>query len=114
MLEMTEEVARRHFFHDCPTGPTEAALAQLRLQTPTTLEEQSPLDIWPLVTSDYVVCLRDRVLAPSWQQRIAAEKLGVEAASIDTGHSPGLARPELLADLLEDLAVRRTEKLTSG
>ncbi|MCD5316198.1 alpha/beta hydrolase [Kineosporia babensis] len=110
LLEMDHEVARHHFFHDCPAGPTDAALAQLRLQTPTTLEEKSPLDAWPHVTSDYVVCSRDRVLAPAWQQRIAEERLGVEPVTIASGHSPALACPEELADRLEELAVRRSER----
>ncbi|MDV3127318.1 alpha/beta hydrolase [Mycobacterium sp. 21AC1] len=114
LLEMTNDVARRHFFHDCPPDVAEAAVGRLRLQTPTTLEEKSPLEVWPDVTSDYVVCERDRVLAPGWQRRLAIERLGVTPASLDAGHSPALACPQPLADLLQALAVGRSDKLTTG
>src|SRR5690606_30281308 len=83
LWEMDEEVARRHFFHDCSERATRRALEQLRLQTPTTFEEPSPLDAWPVVASDYVVCRHDRVLAPSWQRRVAREQLGVAPVTID-------------------------------
>ncbi|AKS30938.1 alpha/beta hydrolase [Mycolicibacterium goodii] len=103
LLEMREQVARRHFYHDCPPEAADRAIARLRLQTPTTLEEASPLDEWPSVTADYVVCRRDRVLNPDWQRRTAVDRLAVEPVEIDSGHSPMLACPEILADLLDRL-----------
>jgi len=107
LLEMPEDVARRHFFSDCSADDADEALLHLRLQTPTTLEEPSPLDRWPETTSDYVVCSRDRVLAPPWQRRLARERLAVEPTEIDSGHSPAVSCPELLAEVLTELAARR-------
>ncbi len=104
LLELSPDVARRHFFHDCAPELADTAIAQLRLQTPTTITEPSPLDQWPHVTSDYIVCSADRVLAPKWQQHIALTRLGVEPTFIDAGHSPALACPDLLADAMERLA----------
>jgi pimeloyl-ACP methyl ester carboxylesterase len=41
--------------------------------------------------------------SPAWLQRVARERLGTEAHGLPGGHSPFLARPAALADLLEKL-----------
>jgi len=109
LLEMPEAVARRHFFSDCSREDADEALLHLRLQTPTTLDEPSPLDRWPETTSDYVVCSRDRVLAPQWQRGLARDRLGVTPIEIDSGHSPAVSCPQRLADVVVQLAARRAD-----
>jgi hypothetical protein len=42
----------------------------------------------------------DRAIRPDWSRRASRELLGVEAVEIGTAHSPMLARPAELADLL--------------
>jgi hypothetical protein len=112
LLEMTEDVARRHFYSDLAKEDADEAVANLRLQTPTTLEEASPLDRWPAVTSDYLVCSQDRVLDPDWQRRLARDRLGVEPIEIESGHSAALSQPRLLADLLPELALRQLHPMS--
>lgn len=114
LLEMPADVARRHFFHDCPTGTAEEAIEKLRLQTSTTIDEPSPLTRWPDTSADYIVCLRDRVLDPAWQRRLAIERLGATPAEIDSGHSPALSSPHDLTELLIELATRRAEGTTAS
>lgn len=112
LLEMPADVARQHFFHDCLPDVAEEAIMKLRLQTPTTIDETSPLTRWPKVSADYVVCQRDRVLAPAWQRRLASERLGTTPIEIDSGHSAALSRPHQLVDLLIELATRRARSTT--
>jgi hypothetical protein len=38
---------------------------------------------------------------PDWKVRLAKERLGVDADVVDCAHSPMLARPVELADLLQ-------------
>ncbi len=39
--------------------------------------------------------------SPAWLQRVARQRLGIEARGLPGGHSPFLARPAARADLLE-------------
>ena len=96
----TPEEARRVYYHDCTEAQIAWAIPRLRRQSPAPSLEPSPLRAWPDVPSDYIVCTRDRSLDPDWERRTARERLGVTPLEIDTGHSPFLARPAELADLL--------------
>jgi hypothetical protein len=59
---------------------------------------------WELLAAEYILCRDDRVFAPDWSRRVAAQRLGVTARELPGGHSPFLARllarPALLADEL--------------
>jgi pimeloyl-ACP methyl ester carboxylesterase len=93
-------LARAVFYHDCPPELAERAVAQLRPQGPAPMRETTPLASWPGVPAEYILCRDDRVFAPDWSRRVAAERLGVTARELPGGHSPFLARPALLADEL--------------
>ena len=60
----------------------------------------APLTSWPGAPAEYILCAGDRVFAPGWSRRVAAQRLGVTARELPGGHSPFLARPALLADEL--------------
>lgn len=94
------EEARRIYYHDCSEEQIAWAIPRLRRQSQAPALEPSPLRAWPDVPSSYIVCKRDRSLDPDWERGIAHERLGVTPLEIDTGHSPFLARPAELADLL--------------
>lgn len=104
LLRLPEEVAMRAFYHDVPEHQARAALAQLRGQTPATIEEQTPLGAWPTVPMRYVACGADRIIAPDWQMTAPRRRLGLDPVRIEGGHCPGLARPDELADVLLALA----------
>jgi len=79
-------------------------LARLRPQGYFAMGEPSPLQRWPDVPADVIVCRDDRAINPGWVRASARERLGVDAVEIDGGHSPFLTRPAELAGLLDELA----------
>jgi pimeloyl-ACP methyl ester carboxylesterase len=67
------------------------------------ITQQASLD-FPPTPASYILTLRDRALLPEWQGQTAREQLGVEPIELDSDHSPFLARPAALAELLVSLA----------
>jgi len=97
------KAATELFYHDC--SPERAAWAISRLKDeplssglPDTVERVG----WRTRPSHYVVCTEDRALAPAVQRRLAER--ATACVEWPTGHSPFLARPELVVQLLTDLA----------
>jgi hypothetical protein len=64
--------------------------------------EVADFDAWPQAETMSIVCAEDRVVNPTWSRRIARDRLGVEPIDLPGGHSPFLARPAALADVLMD------------
>jgi pimeloyl-ACP methyl ester carboxylesterase len=91
--------ARRVSYHDCPPEDADAAIARLRFQR-SMWREVADFDAWPKVETVSITCAEDRVVNPSWSNRVARERLGVEPIQLPRGHSPFLARPAALADVL--------------
>jgi pimeloyl-ACP methyl ester carboxylesterase len=96
--------ARELFFHDASSDIAAWAVARLRPQGYFAMGEPSPLQRWPDVPADVIVCRDDRAINPQWVRSSARERLGVDAVEIDGGHSPFLTRPAELAGLLDALA----------
>ncbi len=94
------EVARELFFHDCPDEAAEAAVRQLRRQAVTVASETTPVRSIPNLPVAYIVADDDRVVLPAWSRKAARERLGVDAHELPGGHSPFIARPTSLADIL--------------
>ena len=91
------ETARLVYYHDCTDDVAAWAVSNLRPQVWTTGGDVSPLERWPDVESQYILCRDDRALRPEWARRRAREWLGVEPVELDGGHSPMLSRPRELA-----------------
>jgi pimeloyl-ACP methyl ester carboxylesterase len=91
--------ARRLLYHDCVPETADAAIARLRFQR-SMWTEVAEFDAWPEVETASIICTEDRLVNPAWSNRIARERLGVEPLELPSGHSPMLARPAELADLL--------------
>ncbi len=101
MLEPTEEYALRTYFHDCPDELARSAAGRLRRQSTRATTEASPVSEWPpTVPCRYVLGRNDRIVNPEWSRREVPRRLGVDPIELDTGHSPFLARPSELADVL--------------
>ena len=89
------------FLHDLPAETRQAALARdEREQSGTPFTTPWPLDAWPDVPTRVVAGRHDRLFPLGFVQRLARERIGVEADVVDSGHLPALARPHELADLL--------------
>jgi len=102
LVVIDPDLAVDAFYHDCDAAGAGAAVARLRAQkfeSYPILDGEPP---WRSVPSTYVVCADDRALAPELQRRLAerAERV-VEWGG---GHSPFLAQPERVAELLIRLA----------
>ncbi|MGZ6312058.1 MAG: alpha/beta fold hydrolase [Candidatus Limnocylindrales bacterium] len=98
--------ARELFMHDASEKVVAWALPRLRPQFYGVMGEVTPLDAWPDVKSEYIVCRDDRASNPDWGRTAARDRLGVAATEIDGSHSPMFSRPEELAVMLDELAQR--------
>ncbi len=94
------------FFHDAPPDVAASAVARFRPQSYRVMNEPTPLEAWPSVECDYIVCRDDRAVNPAWGRIAARERLGVEPVEIDGSHSPFLTRPAELAELIDTLITR--------
>ena len=69
-------------------------------QSWTPMEQPWPLDAWPDVPTRVLAGRDDRMFPLEFQQRVARERLGLEADEIDGGHLVALSRPRELAERL--------------
>ena len=88
------------FLHDVPPAVASASIDHVRRQSDTPFGDPWPLAGWPSVPTRLLLCARDRLFPPSFQRRLARERLGLVPDEIDSGHLPALSRPEALAERL--------------
>jgi len=101
-ISLDEAAGPSVLYHDCDAEDVKAAMQRLR---PTRLECLStPVGppAWRTKPSTYAVCSEDRGVHPELQ-RIMAKRC-TESVEWPTAHSPFLNRPDLVADLLIELA----------
>lgn len=94
------EAAVQRLYPDSPPDVARRAADRLRPQQWRITAEPTPLRTWPAVPSTYVLCSDDLVVDDGWARRAVPERLGVEPVVLPGDHSPFLARPAELADLL--------------
>ena len=102
------------FYHDCDDELTATAVSHLRgmpFGAVQESDERPPPAAWKQIESTYVVCSDDRTIAPESQRNMATNADHV--VEWDTSHSPMLSRPDLVADLLAELAAK-TDAATSA
>jgi pimeloyl-ACP methyl ester carboxylesterase len=91
----------RHFFHDLPASAKAMLLAgEHRAPSPQATREPCEFTTWPDVAIKVLVGRDDRFFPASFQQRVARERLGIEADQIAGGHLLALSNPQELADRL--------------
>ena len=87
---------------DAPPHVAAAARASLRPQARQTFID-APLRVsWRNVPSTYVISRGDRIINPDLQRQLARRAMHV--VEWDTSHAPMLSRPDLVIDLLDELA----------
>ncbi len=98
-LEVDPERAGALFYPDADPRAAAAAVARLRPGNTGISGERVERAAWRLRPTDYVVCAGDPIILPSAQRALAA-RTGAAVHEIPGDHSPFLARPEALAELL--------------
>jgi pimeloyl-ACP methyl ester carboxylesterase len=90
------------FYNDCEPEDARWATSQLGPQAAGCLVEKATRAAWREAESTYILCENDLVLSEQVQERMA--KRCTRVTRWPTGHSPMLSRPEMLIDLLAELA----------
>lgn len=96
------EQAIRGLYADCEPDDAAKAVARLGPQAIAELRSVATRAAWHDIPSTYVICTRDRAVGPGLQ-RVLARRC-TRTIEWPTSHSPFLSRPELVADLLIELA----------
>lgn len=99
-----DAIAMQFLFHDCSAEIASWALGTRRLMhARQALSEICPIDRWPDVPSNYILCREDRTLNAAWWRRAVPERLGAPSVELPGGHCPHVSRPRQLADVLKTL-----------
>ena len=88
-------------FADCREAVAAAAFARLRPQASTPYFAPCALAALPACPRRTSSRPTTAIVNPAWSRRAAAERLGVGPIELPGGHSPYLARPAAVADVLE-------------
>ena len=95
------------FYHDVPRDLAEQALSRGRSESEKAYNSPWPLDALPVVATKFVVCTEDRFFPAEFMRRVVANRLGIVADEIETGHCVALSRPHELANLLDSYVPAR-------
>jgi pimeloyl-ACP methyl ester carboxylesterase len=104
LIEADPALAPAAFYHRCPPEAAAAAVARLDPQRAVTLKQPASRARWKDLPSTYILCRDDQAVHPAAQDAMAG-RCGT-TVHLDSDHSPFLAMPGELADLLTDV-VRR-------
>jgi pimeloyl-ACP methyl ester carboxylesterase len=99
---LTRDGARACLYADVDDATSEWALARLGGQPMGAMLATPNAIAWRTVPSTYVVCAEDLAIHPDLQRMMA--RRCTEQVEWSVGHSPFAHRPELVAELLVDLA----------
>jgi len=102
-LEVDPARAARLFYPDAEPGAAAEAAARLRPGNTGLPDERIERAAWRSRPTTYVVCAGDPIILPASQRALAA-RTGAAVREIPGDHSPFLARPEALAELLLGIA----------
>lgn len=94
--------AANFLYNDCDPDTVEWAVAELGPQPMGNLAQSPDAVAWRERPSTYVVCTDDMIVHPGLQQFLAGRC--TQTREWPTSHSPFLSRPELVSELLAELA----------
>lgn len=94
------EGARATLYDDCDEATARTAFDRLRPQGQSAYTEACPLTELPDIEYAYVMGAQDQLVNPEWSREAAATRLGVTPIELPGSHSPFLARPGALADVV--------------
>lgn len=89
------------FFHDVPDAVRQAVFARPEpRQSDRPFADPWPRDTWPDVPTYGIAGADDRLFPVGFQQRVAAERLGLELDVMPGGHLVAFSHPDLLVERL--------------
>jgi pimeloyl-ACP methyl ester carboxylesterase len=104
-MSVDPAVAPAVFYHDCDDELTATAVSHLRGMGFGVIQDSDAPPApaaWKQIESTYVVCNDDQTIAPESQRKMATNADHV--VELDGSHSPMLAQPAVVADLLARIA----------
>lgn len=102
VIRVAPDRATEFFFHDCEPDVAADAVARLRPHAAATFSGVPRAIAWKEKPATYAICTDDAAVPYALQCSIAKRCDG--AVEWPASHSPFLSRPDLVADLLRDLA----------
>jgi pimeloyl-ACP methyl ester carboxylesterase len=100
----TFESARATFYADCSEQDARWAFERLRAQNSSSLWDRPyPLRRLPEIPRAAIAALDDAAITIEFSRAVTKPRLGVDPIEIPGAHSPFVARPGELADLLDQL-----------
>ncbi len=99
-VSIRPEVVRDVLFDDCPEEVCAAALARFTSGEPLAFAGaavQLTKECFGSIPKTYVECTRDRAISPSLQRKMHVAAGCESVFTMETGHSPHYAAPEVLA-----------------
>jgi pimeloyl-ACP methyl ester carboxylesterase len=101
-MNLSAEGAAALLYNDCDPDTVAAAVAALGPQPMGNLAQSPAAVAWRERPSTYVVCTDDKIVHPGLQEILA--RRCTQTVVWPTSHSPFLSRPELVSELLAELA----------
>lgn len=103
VMTIDPETAAAALFNQCDESTTAWAVSRLGPQPLVTMQQPVEVVSWRDKPTSYVVCSDDRIVHPDLQRWMAKRCAGT-IVEWDSDHSPFLSHPELVVDLLTELA----------
>jgi len=99
------EASLEVFYHDVHPFLSRQAASRLRpfQKTGYDVVETDAVAAWRTIPTTYVVCSQDRMIHPETQREMAAAA-GAKVLEWSSSHSPFLSHPDLVADLVAEIA----------
>jgi pimeloyl-ACP methyl ester carboxylesterase len=94
--------ARTYFLHDVPPEVLAGGPEKQRDEADIAFAEPAPFARWPDVPTTVLSGQDDRFFPLAFQQRVARERLGLEAEPLAGGHLNALSQPEAVTRALLD------------
>lgn len=104
---LTDEELHFHFTGDCDEDTAREARARLVSQSAAAFAQPPRTVSWRTVPSTFVLCTQDRATPPAVQATWSGRAQRI--IEIPTGHYPFLSRPDLLADIIAESVIGRTD-----
>ena len=92
-----------YFLHDVDPGVAAEGEPYQRGESSTVFDVPCEFTTWPDVPIHVVAGADDRFFPVNFQQRVARERLGIEADVLPGGHLVALSQPKALSDYLASL-----------